>query len=105
MSHIVVIDHEGQEHRVAGRPGWKVMEMIRDAGLPIRAECGGCCACATCHVRVDPEWIGRLPARDEDEEDTLDLATAVTDESRLSCQIEYSDALSGLTVTLSEDTA
>ena len=105
MSHIVVFDHEGQEHRIAGRPGWKVMEIIRDAGLPIRAECGGCCACATCHVRVHPDWLDLLPERDEDEEDTLDLATAVTEESRLSCQIEYSDALSGLTVTLSEDTA
>ena len=105
MSHIVVIDHDGQEHRIEGRAGWKVMEIIRDAGLAIRAECGGCCACATCHVLVHPDWVAKLPARDAEEEDTLDLATAVTDESRLSCQIEYSDALSGLTVTLSEDTA
>ena len=104
MSHIVVVDHDGQEHRVAGRPGWKVMEMIRDAGLPIRAECGGCRACATCHVYVHPDWPTRLPPRSEDEEDTLDLAAAVEDNSRLSCQIEYTDALSGLTVTLSEDT-
>ena len=104
MSHIVVVDHDSREHRIAGRPGWKVMEMIRDAGLPIRAECGGCCACATCHVYVHPDWLVHLSPRDEDEEDTLDLAAAVEDNSRLSCQIEYTDALSGLTVTLSEDT-
>jgi 2Fe-2S ferredoxin len=105
MSHIFVVDHDGREHRIAGRPGWKVMEMIRDAGLEIRAECGGCCACATCHVYVHPDWLGRLPPRGEDEEDTLDLAAVVEDNSRLSCQIEYTDALSGLTVTLSQDTA
>lgn len=105
MSHIVVIDHDGREHRIAARAGWKVMEIIRDAGLPIRAECGGCCACATCHVRVHPDWVDRLPRRDDDEEDTLDLATDVDDKSRLSCQIEYVETLSGLTVTLSEDTA
>ena len=80
------------------------MEIIRDADLPIRAECGGCCACATCHVHVHPDWLPRLAPRDAHEEDTLDLATSVQDNSRLSCQIEYTDALSGLTVTLSEDT-
>ncbi len=63
------------------------MEILRDAGLPIAAECGGACACATCHVYVDDGWFEKLPATSEAEIDMLDMALAVEPNSRLSCQI------------------
>lgn len=87
-------------HELEAIDGWRVMEIIRDHGLPIKAECGGCCACATCHVYVDEDWRDRLYPMRDDEQDALDLAPAVQDNSRLSCQILMSEALDGLKVTL-----
>ena len=95
-----VTDRNGVEHALEALAGWRVMEVIRDWGLEIRAECGGACACATCHVYVDPQWSGRLEPRSPDEEAMLDEAFDVTDNSRLACQILMSDALDGLQVTL-----
>ncbi len=101
---IFVTDQQGTEHELEGIEGWRVMEIIRDSGLPIKAECGGCCACATCHVYVDADWIPKLYPMRDDEQDALDLAPAVTDYSRLSCQILMSDELDGLRVTLAPGT-
>ena len=64
----------------------------------IEAECGGACACATCHVYVDADWVGKLAKRSAMEEDMLDFAFDVRDESRLSCQLKIADALDGLVV-------
>jgi ferredoxin, 2Fe-2S len=100
---ILVTDGHGVEHEVEATDGWTVMEMIRDAGLPIKAECGGSCVCATCHVVVDEAWAERLPAKGEEEVDMLDLALEVFDTSRLSCQIEFEPSLDGLKVTLAPD--
>ncbi len=98
---IHVIDFEGQEHTLDGIEGWRVMEIIRDYGLPIKADCGGACACATCHVYVDPAWLDKLYAPTEEEQDRLDFdVIAPEDNSRLSCQILMSDALDGLRVTM-----
>lgn len=58
--HIVVKDHQGVEHTLEALEGWRVMEVIRDWGVGIKAECGGACACATCHVYVDPAWLNAL---------------------------------------------
>jgi len=80
--------------------GWSLMDVLRDYGLPIKAECGGACCCATCHVYVDEEWLGRLPPMKEDEEDMLDIAPDVTEQSRLSCQIVLEPELDGLTVKI-----
>ena len=97
---IHVTDQKGDRHTLEALEGWRVMEVIRDWGLPIKAECGGACACATCHVYVAPEWLDKLyPATDE-EQDMLDSAFHVENNSRLSCQILMSDALDGLEVTL-----
>ena len=68
----------------------------------IEAECGGACACATCHVYVADEWIGKLPKREQMEEDMLDFAFDVRDGSRLSCQIKVKPELNGLVVTTPE---
>lgn len=97
---IYVTDQTGKEHELEGIEGWRVMEIIRDYGLPIKAECGGCCSCATCHVYVDPEWIQRLYPMRQDEQDMLDTAPDVRDTSRLSCQILMSEELDGLRLTL-----
>lgn len=97
-----VTDQDGQDHELEALEGWRVMEVIRDWGLNIKAECGGACACATCHVFVDPEWADKLyPATDE-EEDMLDSVADIRPTSRLSCQLLMSEDLDGLKVTLAE---
>lgn len=98
--HLVVIDHEGVEHRLEALEGWRVMEVIRDWGLDIKAECGGALACATCHVYVARAWLDKLHPASPEEEDMLDTVPDTRDNSRLSCQILMSDALDGLKVTL-----
>lgn len=100
---IYVTDLNGEEQELEGVEGWRVMEIIRDYGLPIKAECGGACACATCHVYVDEDWLDRLPEKRDEEEDMLDEAMDVQDNSRLSCQIIMSEELDGLKVTLAND--
>ena len=100
---IVAIDRQGKEHTLEGRDGWSVMEILRDGGLNIAAECGGACACATCHVYVNGDWLEKLPPRSEGETDMLDMALAVEPNSRLSCQIVCSEALDGIKVTIAPE--
>lgn len=97
---LIVVDHEGNEHELEALDGWRAMEVIRDWGLDIKAECGGACSCATCHVFVDEKWVEMLDAPTEEEEDMLDTVPDVEANSRLSCQILMSDALDGLRLTL-----
>lgn len=98
---IKVTDFEGATHELEGIEGWRVMEIIRDNGLPIRADCGGACCCATCHIYVSPEWQDKLYAPSDDERDLLDdQGIGLQDNSRLSCQILMSENLDGLEVTL-----
>lgn len=97
---LIVTTREGETHTLAALDGWRVMEIIRDHGLPIKAECGGAAACATCHVYVDPAWLPKLAPPNEEEEDRLDEAFEVMGHSRLSCQILMSADLDGLPVTL-----
>ena len=103
MSKLVVTDREGKPHELDGTVGWSVMEIIRENNLPIEAACGGCCACATCHVYVEEEWLDRLEKPNQDENMMLDEAFEVRDNSRLSCQVKYTDALDGLKVPLSPE--
>lgn len=97
---IIVTDFENKEHQLDAIEGWRVMEIIRDHGLPIKAECGGACCCATCHVYVEGEWLDKIPNARDDELDMLDEAVDVEDSSRLSCQLIMSEALDGLRVKL-----
>lgn len=101
--YINVTDREGNEHRLDALEGWRVMEIIRDHGLPIKAECGGACSCATCHVYVAEEWMDKLYPPTDEEIDMLDSAFVVEDNSRLSCQILFTPELEGLEVTLAPD--
>ena len=104
MPKLIVVTREGEEHEIMGETGLSVMEVIRDAGIDeVLALCGGCCSCATCHVHVDPEFAAKLPPMSEDENDLLDSSSDRDDRSRLSCQIEFSDALDGLKVTIAAE--
>lgn len=99
MPNVTFIDPDGTERTVSAEPGDSVMEAAIEGEVPgIVAECGGSCACATCHVYVEPEWLAKVGERSGDEEDMLDLAYDVKDNSRLSCQITVNDSLDGLTV-------
>lgn len=100
---LVVTDLAGEEHRLPAVEGWRAMEVIRDWGLPIKAECGGACACGTCHVVVDEAWAARLPEPTDEELDKLDELPVVEPTSRLSCQILVNGALNGLRLTLAPD--
>jgi 2Fe-2S ferredoxin len=100
---IIATDRDGKTHEIEGRDGWSVMEILRDADLPITAECGGACACATCHVYVEGDWYEKLPEPSDSETDMLDMALAVEPNSRLSCQITCSDELDGIQVTLAPE--
>ena len=103
MGTIKVKDREDKLHQLNAEQGSTIMEIIRDAGLDIEAACGGCCACATCHVYISPEWIKKLKQVDDDEESMLDQAFNVTNISRLGCQLEYSDDLNGMELTLAPE--
>jgi 2Fe-2S ferredoxin len=102
---IHVTDQAGENHELEGLEGWRVMEVIRDWGLNIKAECGGALSCATCHVYVDPAWSDAVGKPSEEEEDMLDSVGDVRPTSRLSCQILMSDALDGLKLTLAHSAA
>ncbi|MFA5538544.1 MAG: 2Fe-2S iron-sulfur cluster-binding protein [Gemmobacter sp.] len=104
MARITYIEFNGTRHEVDVRPGLTVMEGARDNGIPgIEADCGGACACSTCHVYVDAAWVDRIPARDAMEEDMLDFAYEPDPlRSRLTCQIRVTDELDGLVVHLPE---
>jgi 2Fe-2S ferredoxin len=100
---IIATDRNGKVHELEGRDGWTVMEILRDAGLDIAAECGGACACATCQVYVTDGWFEKLNERSEAEIDMLDMAIAVEANSRLSCQVVCSPELDGIRVTVAPD--
>lgn len=104
MAKITYIEHSGKKHVVDVSVGLTVMEGARDNGIPgIEADCGGACACSTCHVFVDPAWVGKLPVKDAMEEDMLDFAYEPDlTRSRLTCQIKVTEALDGLIVQMPE---
>ena len=106
MAKITYVEHGGKEHVVEVASGLTVMEGARDNGIPgIEADCGGACACSTCHVYVDADWVEKIPPKDAMEEDMLDFAYDVRPTSRLSCQIKVSADLDGLTVHVPEKQA
>jgi 2Fe-2S ferredoxin len=103
MAKITYVDPTGTRHEVEAENGTTVMENAIRNGVPgIEAECGGACACATCHVYVDDAWTAVVGPPEPMEEDMLDFAFEVKPSSRLSCQIRVRDELDGLTVTVPE---
>ncbi len=103
MALLKVVDRDGVEHEVEARTGLKVMETLRELDYGVAAICGGMCSCATCHVYVDPAWADKLPSPQSDERELLQELSHFTDQSRLSCQIEFTPALAGLRVTIAPD--
>lgn len=102
MARITYIEHNGTPHAVDVPTGLTVMEGARDNNIPgIEADCGGACACSTCHVYVDPAWVDRLPPKEAMEQDMLDFAWEPDPvRSRLTCQLKVSDAIEGLVVQM-----
>ena len=101
MPKVTFIEHNGTPHQVDAVAGQSLMRAAVDNGVPgIDADCGGECACATCHVYVEPEWFDRTGERSEMEQSMLGFAAVTQDNSRLSCQVVVSDALDGLVVRL-----
>jgi len=104
MAKITYIEFNGTEHVVDVATGLTVMEGARDNDIPgIEADCGGACACSTCHVYVHPDWVDKIPDREAMEEDMLDFAYEPDPvRSRLTCQIKVNDTLEGLVVQMPE---
>lgn len=103
MPKITFIEHSGAEHVVEANVGLSVMEVaVRNMVPGIDADCGGACACATCHVYVDETWAEKTGKPESMEESMLDFAYEPKETSRLSCQITVTEALDGLVVRLPE---
>jgi 2Fe-2S ferredoxin len=103
MPKITYVEYTGKEHTLEVKAGLTVMEGAVKNNVPgIDADCGGACACATCHVYVDAAWADKVGAPTAMEESMLDFAENVEPNSRLSCQIKVSDALDGLIVRMPE---
>jgi len=101
MPKIKYVEHTGKEHEVEVPAGWSVMEgAVKNLVPGIDADCGGACACATCHVFVDEAWLAKLPKKEDMEETMLDFAPDMAANSRLSCQIKVTPELDGLVVRM-----
>lgn len=104
MPQLTVINRAGEEATVDGEVGLSVMEIIRDAGFDeLLAMCGGCLSCATCHVYIDGDSAAALPEVGEDEDDLLASSDHRQENSRLSCQIPFTENLSGLRVRIAPE--
>ena len=101
MPKITYIEHNGKTHKVEVPNELSVMEGAIQNNIPgIDADCGGACACATCHIYVDEKWFNKLPNKSEDEQDMLDMAIEPNKFSRLGCQITVNDDLDGMVVKM-----
>ena len=104
MPTIIYTASDGSRHEVEVENGYSVMEGAIDNNIEgIVAECGGACACATCHSYIDAEWLEKLPEMDDMEDSMLDAAFERKDNSRLTCQIEVTDSLDGLIVRVADN--
>ena len=102
MPTLFITDPTGVAHRLDGAANDDLMHIVRDAGLPLRGECNGSLACATCHLIIDPVWFERLPPPGAEELDILDYMSTVTPTSRLGCQVRLTMALEGMRATIAE---
>jgi ferredoxin, 2Fe-2S len=104
MARMIVVDRDGKEHDIEAKSGLMIMEILRELDYGVAAICGGLCSCATCHIYVDEKWAPRLPKPQGDE---LELLRELSDfreaTSRLSCQVNFTDELSGIKVAIAPD--
>ncbi len=103
MADFHVTTRKGEKHTLEGVDGWRLMELLRDYKMGVEGICGGQMDCASCHIYVDPEWVGRLPEIRDEEEAKLDELPGWEENSRLSCQIIWGEELNGLTLTVAPD--
>jgi ferredoxin len=104
MAVINVTNRAGKTQAITGKVGNTLMENLRDAGMDVEAICGGCCSCATCHVFIDDAWVSQMPPRSADELELVEQTRAFRPaNSRLSCQIKFTEALDGLAVTVAPE--
>lgn len=103
MGHITFVEHDGTEHSVEINEGQSLMQTAVDNLVPgIDADCGGACACGTCHVVVEENWIDKTAAVSEEEAQMLDMNPERSATSRLACQVQFSETLDGMVVHLPE---
>lgn len=101
MTKVTFIDHTGKHYDVEAAPGSNLMQAAVDNNVPgIDGDCGGMCACATCHVMIDKEWLSKTGSRSENEESMLSFLPEIDDRARLGCQVQLSDDLDGIVVHL-----
>ncbi len=103
MPLLKVVDRDGKEHDVEAKSGLKLMETLRELDYGIAAICGGMCSCATCHIYIDEPWLAKLPAPMSDERELLGELSHHKSNSRLSCQVDMTDALAGMRITIAQD--
>ncbi|MCB1562643.1 MAG: 2Fe-2S iron-sulfur cluster binding domain-containing protein [Alphaproteobacteria bacterium] len=105
MPKVTFLFKDGSRREVDASANWSIMQIAVDNGIEeIEGACGGSMACATCHIYVHPDWAARVEAQDneksDEEEDILDTAFDIREQSRLGCQIKITEALDGLIVAL-----
>lgn len=103
MGMVYAIDRDGEEHTLEASAGQTLMEVLRDNDLPVEAICGGQCICSTCHVYVDEDWEARLTPRATDEQVMVEDSGHYQDNSRLACQVPFTDDLDGIRLTLAPE--
>jgi len=103
MALLRVVDRDGIEHEVDAKPGLKVMENLRELDYGVAAICGGMCSCATCHIYIDPPWQSQLPAPMSDERELISELSHAQNNSRLSCQLDFTPELAGLRIRIAPD--
>ncbi len=104
MARMTVVDRDGKVHDIEAKTDQKFMEVLRELDYGVSAICGGLCSCATCHIFIDPEWVAKLPKKQSDEQDLLtELPDYDAATSRLSCQIDFTAALSGIKLRIAAD--
>lgn len=103
--YLQIFDQSGNLAKLEDVPATTLMMAIRNAGLNLTGQCGGCMSCGTCHVYVEDAWMGALKPADESEDAMLDVVEDRRENSRLSCQIELTEDLDGLTVTIAPGAA
>ena len=103
MPKLIITDRSGKKSEIEYDSNFTLMETLRDNSYDIEASCGGCCACATCHVYIDEKSTNKLKNMDDDEESMLDQAFDVKNNSRLSCQIDLSDEFDGLEIEIAPE--
>ena len=103
MARIHVTDRAGEPQVVEGQTGVSVMETLRELDNGVEALCGGMCSCATCHSYIDSSWLEKLPPRSPEEEELLSELEYFRENSRLTCQLRFSEELDGLILTIAPE--